>query len=272
MFDKKKSLDIILVGTGNLAWHLAPALENSGHHIRYVYGRNQKALSTMLSRLYQAEKVESLDFGDLKADMIILAISDKAIESLAKEVVIPEDCILVHTAGNVSMSVLEYTATNFYGVLYPLQTFSKTNSIDFDHIPLCVEANNKFSENAIKFLAESLSDNVNLISSLQRSKIHLAAVFACNFTNELMRVAYELLEKQNLNPSLLKGLIAETVNKALSIGPEKAQTGPASRGDFPTLDKQMDMLENYPRYQELYQILSQQILNKHYNNFKTDQE
>ena len=272
MFKKQKALDIILVGTGNLASQLAPTIENAGHHIRYVYGRNQKHVSDLLSRLYQAKPLDSLDFGLLKVDVVILAISDKAIEAIAKDIVMPEGAVLLHTAGNVSMDSLEYAANDFYGVLYPVQTFSKNKNIDLSHIPFCVEGNNAYSQNLIKELAESISDNVQLMTSRQRSQLHLAAVFACNFSNELIRISYDLLESQNLKASLLDGLIAETINKALELGPKNAQTGPASRGDFPTLDKHMDMLDRFPKYQEIYQLLSQQLLNVHYNNLNDDSE
>lgn len=259
-----KYLNIALVGTGNVAWHLGPALENAGHRVAEVYGREPQALKKMLGRLYNAEPNDSLDFSDKNLDLVILCVADRAIEAVAKEIVMDPETILAHTAGNTGMDRLRYAGTDHFGVFYPLQTFSKAKGVDLKQVPLCVEGSSKAVEKTLFALGQSLSDRVHAVSSANRKSLHVGAVFACNFTNHLLRISKEVLRRRGMDFEMLHPLLVETLNKGIELGPEKAQTGPAARGDFETLDRHMDILAGEPEYRDIYQKITQNILDTYY--------
>jgi len=258
-----KSYDISLIGTGNLAWYLGPALENSGHSILEVFGRDQKRTKAMQERLYNATLQKDLDFSRSDSKIFILAISDDAIEEVAKAIILPDNAVLVHTSGSQPIEKLGFAATENTGVFYPLQTFTKGEKVDFEDIPLLIEAYNHYVRDILMDVAKSISKKAYDIFAEDRMAIHLAAVFACNFTNYMFYISDTLLKKHHFDLGILRPLIAETLNKSLNIGPENSQTGPARRGDLETLDRHMTYLKDQD-VQDLYRILSQQILD-HYH-------
>jgi len=258
-------LKVDFIGAGNLAYNLAPALENAGATVRNIYSRNLENSIKLVNKLYEGQVKEDLDFSESTSDIFIIAVPDDVIEDIVKELVLPENAIIAHTSGSIPLSILGYAATPNIGVIYPLQTFIKNNQVDFNTIPILIEGDNKHTTQALSALAQLLSSNVQEVSSAQRQSIHLAAVFACNFTNWMLTQSSVIMEEANLDFKLLQTLIAQTINNAFETGPENAQTGPAKRGDFEVLDTHMSMLATKPAFQELYQIISQQILDHHQN-------
>ena len=254
--------DIDIIGAGNLAWSLAPALENAGFTINYVYNRTPKRAKQLARHLYQAEPKNNLDFTASKSSIFLVMVSDDALPEVAKELILPLDAIVIHTSGSRPLNVLAYTATPNIGVFYPLQTFSSQKLIDFKNIPILVESDNRFTREILMKLARSLSKKVLKTSSLQRRKVHLAAVFASNFTNNLLSIAEALLEQADLDFDILKPLIIETISKGLEIGPQLAQTGPAVRGDMLILEDHLEMLADDSELQSIYQLISQHILDQ----------
>lgn len=251
---------ISFIGAGNLAWHLAPEFDNAGYPVREVYSRNSKAAKDLVNRLYQAEVKEDLDFSDSNSNIFVIAVSDDAIKQIAQEIVLPDSAILVHTSGAKPISVLSYAASDNIGVFYPLQTFSKTKKVDFNAVPICIEAENATTERELIKMGEAISKSVLQVNSDHRKALHVAAVFACNFTNHFFRIAKDILKASDLDFELLHPLIVETVQKSLAIGPDNAQTGPAKRQDLETLDKHMEYLQYSEELAELYRIISQHII------------
>lgn len=256
------SPEISIIGTGNLATTLAPNLEQKGFVVNEVYGRNIQSAEGIAGRLYQARATDSLDFSSSKSNVFILALSDDAVEEVSRELVLPEDAIIAHTSGSNPLSVLGYTACNNIGVFYPLQSFSKNRKISFSEIPILIEGENRYTRKVLTQIAKKLSKTVQEASSKQRIMIHLAAIFASNFTNVMMANASELMNSVRMDFDLLAPLVLETMEKSFELGPGEAQTGPASRGDLEVLDKHMEILSNLPEKQELYEIMSQYILDR----------
>ncbi len=255
---------IAMIGAGNLAWHLAPELENAGHKITEVYSRKKKNASSLVKKLYDAEVNISLDFSKSEADIFIMAIADNAIKEIAPEIILPPEAILAHTSGAMPLDKLGYAATPNIGVFYPLQTFSKQKIIEWKNIPIFIEAENSFTTKTLYRLGKNISKNVKKTDAAKRLAIHVAAIFACNFPTNLMLEAEKLLKKENLNFDILKPLIAETFTKILAIGPAQALTGPASRGDLETLDRHMKYLRKNEDLAEVYRLISQQILDRNH--------
>jgi predicted short-subunit dehydrogenase-like oxidoreductase (DUF2520 family) len=253
---------VSFIGSGNLAWHLAPALDNLGFVVKEVFSARPKNAAALTERLYQAEVKSSLDFSDSPSDIFFIAVSDEVIGDIAKEVVLPENATLVHTSGSQPLSLLEYSAAKHIGVFYPLQTFTKARPIDFKNIPVFIEANDSEAEKKLTTIGKALTKNFKTITSEERKALHIAAVFASNFPNHMLRIAKTLMDENKLNFDWLKPVILESINKALSIGPEYSQTGPAVRGDLEILDQHMEYLKGDKIARKIYEIVSQDIIDK----------
>ena len=258
-----KSIAVTFIGAGNLAWHLAPALDNAGYVVKEVYSRDRRNAESLLERLYEAEIKTDLDFSSSSSSVFIIAVSDDAIGGIAQEIALPDDAILVHTSGSQAVSALGYVATPNIGVFYPLQTFTKNGKVDFESIPIFIESETTASEKLLMAMARSISKNVFKIDSEERKALHVAAVFASNFTNHMLYLAQEIMKENSLSYEWLKPLILEMITKSLSIGPENAQTGPARRGDLETLDRHMDFLKDDETVSELYRVISQDIVDRY---------
>jgi len=260
-----KPVSVSFIGSGNLAWHVAPALDNAGYAVREVYSRDASHAGALVERLYEAEVKTSLDFSASLSKIFLIAATDDAIQEIAQEIALPEDAILVHTSGAQPLSLLGYAATTRTGIFYPLQTFSKSRKVDLATVPFFVESENAETEKILTAMAKTLSKHVFKITSEERKALHVAAVFASNFTNHMLLLAQEVMKDNKLSFDWLKPLILETISKSLAIGPENAQTGPARRGDFETLDRHMEFLaeEEDEEVAELYKVISQHIIDRY---------
>lgn len=256
-------LNAAFIGAGNVAWHLAPALENIGVVITHIYNRTPKSGVNLVKKLYQAELKDDLDFSSLKVDIIFITVADDALEEIISKLSIHKDTIVIHTSGAQSMDILAYHFPKC-GVFYPLQTFSKSRKIYFKDVSLLIEATDKKIIALLSGLGRKLTGNVKEVSSEQRAYVHLAAVFACNFSNHMLFLAGKLLHQQKLDIKNLLPLISETIDKALTIGAEQAQTGPARRHDLKILDKHVEMLQKDEDMSEIYKLISQHILDSYH--------
>jgi predicted short-subunit dehydrogenase-like oxidoreductase (DUF2520 family) len=245
-----------LIGAGNVATHIALALYGSGVDIVQVYSRDI-AHSAAIAHKVGALPIDDMAKIDDSIDVFLFAVKDDAITELLKRAG-KKDVLMIHTAGSVSMDVFkEYTGN--YGALYPLQTFSKSKAVNFAEIPVFIEASNDEAERQIEELARKLSPEIHFVNSEQRKKIHLAAVFACNFTNFLYDISAEIVAEAGLPFDVLKPLIAETADKIKTLSPREAQTGPAVRGDKQTMNAHLELLKERPDLQRLYTELSDGI-------------
>jgi predicted short-subunit dehydrogenase-like oxidoreductase (DUF2520 family) len=257
-----KPLSVSFIGAGNVAWHLAPALDNTGYAVREVFSRKEKHAYALAEKLYEASATTELDFSESVSKIFILAVPDDAITEVCRELVLPPDSILVHTSGSQPLSLIS-GLTPHSGVFYPLQTFTKARKVDFQDIPFFVESEDPATEKVLLAMAKTLSNKVVRISSEDRKALHVAAVFASNFTNHLLTITKEILVRNNLSFDYLKPLVAETINKGLSLGPENSQTGPARRGDLEILDKHMAFLTHDATVAEIYKLMSQHIIDSY---------
>lgn len=256
----EKYYNITFVGSGNLPWHLAPELENAGHRIVEIFSQTRKNAKALQNRLYNADIVSSLDFSSSRATVFILSVSDDAIEEISQKIDLPKNAIVIHTSGCKPITNLAYTSTENIGVFYPLQTFTKGKRVSFDDVPILIESENNYTNKVLNKLGKSISKTVLQVSSKERMAIHIAAVFACNFTNHMFGIAEDLLKQKGMRFDLLHPLIVETINKSLNIGPKNAQTGPAVRGDLLTLDNHMEFLKK-SGYRDVYKLITKKILN-----------
>lgn len=251
---------IAIIGAGNVAWHLAPALEDAGHSITEVYARTLKSAENITDRVYAGEPKDDLDFSSSEAEIFILAVKDSAILEVADEVILPENSILVHTSGSVSLDILNYSSASYTGIFYPLQSFTIGAKMEFDEVPLLLESDDEETLQILKKLAKSLSPLTYTVRSKDRKAMHIAAVFASNFSNHMIRIAEEVMRRQGLDFEMLKPLIIETISKSLQLGAKAAQTGPAIREDYEILEDHHRFLSYNEGIAEIYRLISQDII------------
>jgi predicted short-subunit dehydrogenase-like oxidoreductase (DUF2520 family) len=243
---------VVIIGTGNVARQLFRALQSSGKTtVVQVVGRNPLALNYFSKHT----PTGSLKEISAEADIYIIAVSDDAIPSVS-ELITNTEKLVVHTSGSVALKALSGPYRK--GVYYPLQTFSRERNVDFGEIPILIETEETKDLVLLRELAMSLSDNVLEVSSEKRRFLHLAAVFANNFTNHLYQISNELLKKEALPFSLLLPLIRETAEKLGQMEPYEAQTGPARRGDKATMEEHQKLLGD-KGHREIYTLLSNSI-------------
>ena len=251
-------MKVTLIGAGNLATQLGKSLKKAGVIISQVYSRTEDSART-LGELLEAEWLTDIKALRDEADIYIFSVKDSVLCELISEVCKGRgDKLFLHTAGSMAMSCFEGKALH-YGVFYPMQTFSKTKDVDFERIPVFIEGNSIETEDVIRSLANKLTQRVIRLSSADRKYLHLAAVWACNFTNYCYTVASDILGEHGIPFDVMLPLINETTEKIQKISPKEAQTGPAARGDRNVMSKQLELMNGKEDLQELYQMLSRGI-------------
>ena len=249
---------IALIGAGNVATHLGKAWQQAGCTVVQVYSRTEQSASELATCL-GVPFVTSLDEVCTDADIYVVAVKDAVLQELIPPLVKGREAALfVHTAGSMPMAVWQGVAPR-HGVLYPMQTFSKAREVDFASVSFFVEANHQADKEALKELAGALSPKVYEATSAQRTYLHMAAVFACNFANHMYTLSARLLEKNGLPFDAMLPLIDETARKVHGLHPHEAQTGPAIRGDENVMGKHLAMLADDPEVKEIYRIISNSI-------------
>jgi len=248
-------MKVVFIGSGNLATHLSLAMKVAGIEVVQVYSQTESHASLLANKLSCSYTTEP-ELIVSNADIYIFSVKDSALLDLIHK--IPQNKGLwLHTAGSVPMGVFE-GFNDRYGVLYPLQTFSKNRDIDFSNVPVFIESNSAGDEAYLLSFAGKLTRQVIPLSSEKRKHLHLAAVWACNFTNHMYLMASKILQEQSLSESFLLPLIDETAAKVHQLSAREAQTGPAIRYDENIIEKHIELLSD-PNMKELYRLISRNI-------------
>ena len=248
-------IKVVIIGGGNVASHLYQSFSRAKQlDVIQVYNRNPDHLDFV-----EDPEKRTSDLKKLKqADLYLIAIKDEAIEELVQNLQISSG-LIAHTSGSQDMNVLSDFEN--YGVFYPLQTFSKNKEVNFQEVPLCLEANSEANLQFLKKIAELVSDNCYEVNSEQRRALHVSAVFVNNFSNHLFALADDYCRKNNLPFEILRPLIKETFTKIETLDPYSAQTGPALRDDKETIDAHLELLDEDRK--KIYTILTESIQKLH---------
>ena len=214
--------------------NLAAALRKAGHEVVWLRGRD-----------FEVE--------DIKGEVVIISVKDDALATVAERLKKVES-LVVHTAGSIPMEVLPCPRR---GVMYPMQTFSKSRLLDFAEIPLFLETEKEEDMSLLESLSQTISTHIYHTDSEGRRTLHLAAVFASNFTNHCYALSADILEAKGIDFEVMLPLIDETARKVHQLPPRKAQTGPAVRGDMGVVTKQSNMLSGTKK--EVYDLMSKSI-------------
>ena len=249
----------VIIGTGNLAFHLTKSLLKSGLKLKAVAGRS-KIDTKKFADFFKAKFTCDLTDVDSTADIYFLCVPDDQIKNIASALAL-KNKLVIHCSGSVNIEVLKSTSIN-YGVMYPLYTFSKNDEyLEFDKVPIFIEGSSEQALSKIKKIASMLSKKVKPLSSNKRKKLHLAAVLSSNFVNYLLDLTSSYIKKEKVGElNDLIPLIEKTFSKAKIYPPDKVQTGPAARGDSKTIKDHIALLKNYPKHKEVYTLFSKFIL------------
>ncbi|MDA7810238.1 DUF2520 domain-containing protein [Flavobacteriaceae bacterium] len=248
-------IKVVIIGTGNVAYHISKAvLKNKKLEIAMICGRKKKLPTNFSQDIAYSNNFKKIK----KADLYIICINDDNIFKISEKLNIDKKSIVVHTSGSTELNVL--SKHNNYGVIYPLQTFSKDKEIEFSNVPIIIEANSKLILSRIKEISSFLSNKVLKCNSNQRTFIHISAIFTNNFSNFMNVIAQDILKSQDIDSEILKPLINETIDKLNFLTSKEAQTGPAARNDKITIEKHLNLLKK-TKYFETYNALTKEIIN-----------
>lgn len=246
---------VVIIGSGNVATLLGMAFLQAGLRIEAVYSRHAANAEVLAGKLH-TQAVAQLHDLPRNAGLYLVAVKDEAIADVAQQLG-QVNGLVVHTSGSTPLSVL--SRHKRHGVFYALQTFNKNNPVELTSVPFLIEASSETDQQLLMKLASLFSNNVQAATTAQRQALHVAAVFANNFTNHLYAVSKALLDEQQLPFDLLKPLIERTVDNALQGDPAALQTGPAIRNDRNILGLHLQLLEKHPRWREVYEVISRSI-------------
>ena len=248
---------VVIIGSGNLAEALARAVAESNLQLVQIYARNAeraRAVATLAATRWTTQPAELAD-----ADIYLVSVSDRAVAEVAAALPLPAHACVAHTAGSVPLDVLPGRCAH-RAVFYPMQTFTKGRRVDFAPIPIFLECDDEAFYPELEAFARQLSQTVIRADSARRTKIHLAAVFACNFANHMYALGERLARDAGLDFGVLKPLVMETARKACdALSPADVQTGPAVRGDLATQQRHLALLGEQPSLQEIYKLISNHI-------------
>lgn len=250
-----------IIGYGNVGSHLSRIFQKVEDLKLTVYNR---------SSIPQGQNPENIHItGELQdlatSELVILAVKDDAIIPVLEQIkdIVASDTIVCHCSGSTPSEVIKPYFKN-YGVLYPLQTFSTDKSIDYTEIPLFITGSDPATTQIIKNISQYISPKTYEIDDNQRISLHISAVFCCNYTNAMYAIGQKICTDHDLNFDHLLPLIEETANKIKQLPPQKAQTGPAMRGDWKIVHQQETYLTSYDKqittlYRQLADYINQNL-------------
>ena len=244
-------MKIVIIGSGNVAYHLAKAFQENKIPVSQLFGRNENDLNFISEQLQIPFSTSQLQ----DADLYLICVSDGSISEVSK-LITKENCLVAHTSGSLPKEILEgnYRKASFY----PLQTFSKSKDLDYKEVPFFVESDDDQDLELLKNLALHISEKV-LISTFEKRKyIHLTAVIACNFVNHLFARAKEISDSQDIPFDYFLPLIKETTQKIEILEPKLAQTGPAIRNDERVLKAHEELIRDEEQL-KIYKIMNESI-------------
>lgn len=246
-----------IVGSGNLATHLAMRMTECGYSIDFIHSRTKKA-GRIISKSCKSKFVDEIPVANVDAFLLFICTSDASIQGLFKEYE-SKGYYLIHCSGMLPLLKSRKTLT---GVFYPVQTFSSKLDADWNKVSICVESKNSKLEKLLLHLAKKLSGKTMLLSSKKRAQLHLAAVFANNFVNANYTLAMNILKSQNIPYSLLEGLILQTAKNATQLKPVEVQTGPAKRHDMQTIKAHQLLLKGKLKERKVYDLMTAYLLRR----------
>lgn len=252
---------VAVIGAGNVAWSLAPALDAlPSVEVVAVASQTLSKAEEIASRLHDAIGITVEDIPRIKADIYLISVPDSAVAKVAAQLAGSNPgAIWAHTSGTVPLETLRPLGENL-GIFYPMQTFSRGSRVEMTTVPFFINSSSPSALTTLLGIANSISSMVTTVTDDERALLHAAAVIACNFTNHMWAISSEILSRKKIPFEIMRPLVMETVRKAFEAPPDKGQTGPARRGDLTTINRHASIIGD--PYDKLYLSLSQSIINR----------
>lgn len=251
---------VVIIGSGNLANHIGKYLLKKNVSISQVVSRN-KLSSVSLAKKLNSIADQSIDQIVKKADAYFLCVNDDSIKIISTQLtrLLSNDKVIIHCSGSKTLDELDQYFLH-RAVIWPLQSFANKSKIEWSQIPFFTESTHSIHDTIQEFCKE-MNWNSIPVNSEKKRLIHIAAVFANNFSNFNLIVAQEILAKCNLPLEVLKPIVESGLDNVFVNGPVKGQTGPARRGDSKVIQSQIKELSNhFPHLKEVYKEYSQLIM------------
>ncbi len=258
----KKKHKIVIIGCGNLAWHLAKQINKYNLFDIFIY--NHQANPNLNEFKSKLNCHTEIGFKNLirDANYYFICVSDDYISSVSKIISpIYSSSIVLHCSGSLPLSEIKTKNIN-KGVFYPLQTFSKADEIDWQQLPILLESSDASTKKKLDVFTKNFSKNASHVDYKLRLKIHLAAVLVNNFTNSLFLAASDLISEtsNNQNFKIFLPLIKKTFKKLEKLNFRESQTGPAKRKDYLVIKKHLKVLEQNKDLKKIYKQLTKLII------------
>ncbi len=255
--------NISFVGAGRVAGALAGAMVNAGLNILQIVTETDKN-GKKLAETCKASWSTELSFAE-KNDVIIVSVPDRRLMEVLKKIKCRKETVVAHTAGSYGLEVFP-SCLKHTGVFYPLQTFSKGREAIFENLPFFIEVSDNNTLSVLQNLSGYIGGEVHITDTEHRKLLHLSAVFVCNFTNHMLYAGEKISDKAGFSFKVLEPLLRETISKAMDIGPERSQTGPAMRHDLNTVKKHLKLLSYSPVLRDVYLEVSKSIMSLYEKN------
>lgn len=229
---------ITIIGQGNVACNLQHAFAQNGVRVEMVSSR---------------VGLDALP----ESDVFIYAVRDEALAEVIAQVHAPR-ALHLHTSGTMPISIFGDDKPHA-GIAYFFQSFSKAHLIeDFTTVPVFVEGRDIDDISAVYTLVQMITPCIYGANQHDRERLHVAGVFANNFSNLMYTLAADILRDTHIPFQALLPLIDQTAAKIHTLSPREAQTGPARRGDENVMQHHLSLLPNED-LRTLYRLLSKLI-------------
>lgn len=252
---------VSIIGAGGVAWSLAQSLAEI-MCVDCVFSRSIEN-ARRLADLTGSMAVDSPEEIRTDSSLYIVALADNVAADIIRRIPKVPEAVWVITSGTLSPMILAGKSP-FYGVFYPLQTFSRGQRVSLADVPFFIEGSTPRVAERLMTLARCFSDSVYYADSSLRCKLHVAGVISCNFVNHLWHTADCILRQEGLSLDVVRPLISQSLGKLSSFSPYEAQTGPARRGDMKVM--KTHMAELGPEDAKLYRLLSNRILHTYFSD------
>lgn len=256
----KEIKTISFIGSGNVATHLAVALNAKGFTIDTILSQTLQNATELASKV-NARGIDQLNQLDQTSDLYIISLKDDAIDTYLEGLNLTNQ-LVAHTSGSYETTKLAKFSSKT-GSFYPLQTFNKGNSVDFSNVPIIIESENAETIESLLAIAKRLTDNTHILTASQKKALHISAIGINNFTHFILSKSKEYCGVNDLDFNLLKPLLKQTIESfSNEEKPLQKQTGPARRGDITIIENHIEALSGDKEFQALYKDLSQYILSE----------
>ena len=251
------AMKFAVIGSGNVAWHYSKMLENAGLTLTKSYARNAERWQHCFASFPHVSFCELSQIHE-GVDFVLLAVTDHQIVPLAAQ--LHPSAVILHPSGATDASDIPQEN---HGVIWGIYSFLQHQELDYAKIPFCIEGNNAFTVELIEKILKPVSPFVYRTQLEQRQKAHVAAVFGNNFITLLLQESFDLLNEAGLPKDLITPTLSQLLNKVQTQLPSTFQTGPAKRGDIPTLERHLEILSSSPEWKATYLHLTNVLLKKY---------